>query len=347
MVLPSTTRQYSYPKFGSYNELVLHEVPMALPKGNEVLVKTHAVSLQYRDLMIADKLYPGHLQENLVPCSDMAGEVIAVGADVKEWHVGDRVAANFFADKLHDEYTREIRESAFGGALQGVLTEYRTFPAHSLVRIPAHLSYEEASTLPCAAVTAYNAFLSGFEPIKAGDTILVQGTGGVSIFALQFAVVAGATVIATSSNDEKLKVATRLGAKHVINYKTTPAWDKEVLRLTNGRGVDRVIEVAGNVTLKRSIASTRYGGSIDIIGAVADVTASPPNTIFDILFKGLNIRGIHVGSVQQSKDMNRMIEANAEATRPVIDRVFPFEEAKAAFPHMKGQTHIGKVVIKL
>ncbi|KAF7358554.1 Alcohol dehydrogenase superfamily protein [Mycena venus] len=336
MVLPSTTRQWFYPRFGSYNELVLHEVPMALPKANEVLVKTHAVSLQYRDLMIANKLYPGHLQENLVPCSDMAGEVIAVGADVKEWHVGDRVAANFFADKLHDEYTQEIRESAFGGALQG-----------SLVRIPAHLSYEEASTLPCAAVTAYNAFLSGFEPIKAGDTILVQGTGGVSIFALQFAVVAGATVIATSSDNEKLKVATRLGAKHVINYKTTPAWDKEVLRLTNGRGVDRVIEVAGNVTLERSVASTRYGGSIDIIGAVADVNASPPNTIFDILFKGLNIRGIHVGSVQQFKDMNRMIEANAEATRPVIDRVFPFEEAKAAFAHMKGQTHVGKVVIKL
>ncbi|KAF8174015.1 chaperonin 10-like protein [Mycena galopus ATCC 62051] len=184
MVLPSTTRQYSYPKFGSYNDLVLHEVPIALPKANEVLVKTHAVSLQYRDRMIAKKLYPGPLQENLVPCSDMAGEVIAVGADVKEWHVSNRVAANFFADKLHDEYTQEIRESAFGGALQG-----------SLVRIPAHLSYEEASTLPCAAVTAYNTFLSGFGLIKAGDTILVQELGN---FALQFTVVAGATVIGVS-----------------------------------------------------------------------------------------------------------------------------------------------------
>ncbi|KAJ6558404.1 NAD(P)-binding protein [Mycena capillaripes] len=336
MVLPTTTRQYSYPKFGSYNNLVLHGVPLTAPKTNEVLVKTHAVSLQFRDLMIANQICPGRIHENLVPCSDMAGEVIAVGADVTQWQVGDRVSANFMADKLHDEFTPEIRDSAFGGALQG-----------SLVRIPAHLSYEEASTLPCAAVTAYNALNSGFAPIKAGDSILVQGTGGVSIFALQFAVAAGATVIATSSDNEKLKVATRLGAKHVINYKATPAWEEEVLRLTNGRGVDRVIEVAGNSTMERSVASTRFGGSIDIIGVVADPTASPPNTILDTIFKSLNIRGIYVGSIQQFKDMNRMLEANVEATRPVIDRVFSFEDAKAALGYLEAQTHVGKVVVKL
>ncbi|KAF7334917.1 Zinc-type alcohol dehydrogenase-like protein [Mycena venus] len=327
MVLPSTTRQYSYPKFGSYNDLVLHKVPIALPKANEVLVKTHAVSLQYRDHMIAKKLYPGPLQENLVPCSDMAGEVIAVGVDAEEWHVGDRVAANFFAHKLHDEYTQEIRESAFGGALQGVLTEYRTFPAHASRQIRLENGMLMDISVPavnplmnrCAAVTVYNAFLSGFERIKAGDTILVQGTGGVSIFALQFAVVAGATVIATSSDNEKLKVATRLGAKHVINYKTTPAWDKEVLRLTNGRGVDRVIEVAGNVTLGREFGMAKLYRCYPY--------AYEPRYRF--------------------KDMNRMIEANADTTRPVIDRVFSFEEAKAAFAHMESQTHVGKVVIKL
>ncbi|KAJ7470242.1 alcohol dehydrogenase superfamily protein [Mycena galericulata] len=302
MTIPTITRQYFYPQpqLGSHDNLVIQEVRLSPPKSNEVLVKTHAVSLQFRDLLVASGKYPG-LTSNLVPCSDMAGEVIAVGEDVKHWKTGDRVCANFMLDKLHAETTTEIAATALGGAVQGVLTEYRTFPAHSLVAIPSHFSYEEASTLPCAALTAYNALLSGFDPLKAGDTVLVQGTGGVSIFALQFAVASGATVIATSSSNEKLKVATKLGAKHVINYRTTPNWDEEVLKFTNGVGVDHVIE----------------------------------------------IRGIYVGSVDQFKNMNRLIAANVETTRPVIDKVFAFEEAKAAFAHLQSQTHVGKVVIKV
>ncbi|KAJ7119983.1 alcohol dehydrogenase superfamily protein [Mycena crocata] len=345
---PITTRQYSYPEFGSYNNLVLQEVPLARPKSNEVLVKVHAVSLQFRDLMVARGGYPGFIPPNLVPCSDMAGEVIAVGADVTQWKTGDRVSANFLLDKLHNERTPEITASALGGRTHGVLTEYRNFPAHSLVAISSHLSYEEAATLPCAAVTAYNALIGGSTPVKAGDTTLVIGTGGVSIFALQFAVASGATVIALSSSDEKLKIVTKLGAKHVINYKTTPAWDEEVLKLTNGVGVDRVIEVGGNATLQRSISSVKIDGSIDLIGAVgnnADVPAV--DIVLPAIYKSIQIRGIFIGSVKQFRDMNKLIEANVDATRPVVDKVFAFKNAKAAFAYFESQAHVGKVVITL
>ncbi|KAJ7124591.1 hypothetical protein C8R43DRAFT_958643 [Mycena crocata] len=346
--LPTTTRQYSYPQLGSYKNLVLEEVPLEPPKSNEVLVKTHAVSLQFRDLMISTNSYHGLTPNNLVPCSDMAGEVIAVGPDVTQWKAGDRVSANFMLDKLHNECTPAIMGSALGGARHGVLTQYRNFPAHSLVPIPPHLSYEEAATLPCAAVTAYSALTGGVSPVKAGDTVLVLGTGGVSIFALQFAVASGATVIALSSSDEKLKTATKLGAKHVINYKTTPAWDEEVLKLTNGVGVDRVIEVGGNATLQRSISSVRIDGCIDIIGAVGSSGDNPAvDIVLSAIIKGLQIRGIFIGSVKQFRDMNKLLEANAEATRPVVDKVFGFEDAKAAFAYFESQAHVGKVVVRV
>ncbi|KAJ6457959.1 alcohol dehydrogenase superfamily protein [Mycena sanguinolenta] len=348
MSLPTKTRQYSYPELGSYDNLVLSEVPVKPPKSYEVLVKTHAVSLQFRDLLIATKQYPSAVLPNLVPCSDMAGEIIAVGEDVKKWKVGDRVCANFFIDKVNDVQTPETDNSALGGAAQGVLTEYRTFPAHSLVSIPAHLSYEEASTLPCAALTAYNGLFCGYEPVKAGDTVLIQGTGGVSVFALQFAVASGATVIVTSSSDEKLKVCKQLGAAHCINYNTTPDWDREALKITNGVGVDHIIEVGGNSTLGRSIESVRLGGRIDIIGLVAAPNGQGPvDIIVPVLFRSLKLRGLYVGSVPMFHDMNKLITANPKTTHPVIDRVFPFAEAKAAFAHLQSQAHIGKVVIKL
>ncbi|KAJ7267902.1 hypothetical protein C8J57DRAFT_1614119, partial [Mycena rebaudengoi] len=343
MGLPKSTRQYTFPEFGSSN-LTLKEVPLSAVKPHEVLVKTHAVSLQFRDLMVSKGLYPGQLPPNLVPCSDMAGEVISVGDDVKKWNKGDRVCANFFLDLLHEKQTPEYAATALGGATHGVLTEYRTFPAHSLVAVPSHLSYEEASTLPCAALTAYNALLSGFEPLKAGDTILVQGTGGVSIFALQFAVASGATVIAISSSDEKLKIATKLGAKYVINYKTTPKWDEEVLKVTNDVGVDRVIEVVGNAALAKSIASLRPGGSIDIIGGVGGFVI---DIIRHSIWKQIKFRGIYVGSVAQFNDMNKLISANVDATRPIVDKVFAYEDAKAAYAYLESQAHVGKVVIKV
>ncbi|KAF8193901.1 hypothetical protein K438DRAFT_1828248 [Mycena galopus ATCC 62051] len=344
MSLPTTTRQYFYPKIGSYDNLALQEVPVSGPKANEVLVKTHAVSLQFRDLMVANGTYPEKLPQNLIPGSDMAGEVIAVGEDVKEWKVGDRVCPNFLQAKLHKD---SPTAQGLGGPVHGVLTQYRTFPAETLVAVPDHLSYEEASTLPCAAVTAYNALFSGFAPVKAGDTVLIQGTGGTSIFALQFAVASGATVIATSSSDEKLKLALKLGAKHGINYKTTPNWAAEVAKLTNGVGVDHVVEVAGNATLAQSMEAVKAGGSVDLVGVVGGIgDVPPPDIVLSAIFKELNIRGISIGSVVQFKNMNRLISANIEVTRPVIDKVFGFEDLKTAYAHLASQTHVGKVVIK-
>ncbi|KAK6988697.1 alcohol dehydrogenase superfamily protein [Favolaschia claudopus] len=346
MSFPTTTRRYYLPQPGSFENLTIQEVPVSAPAAGEVLVKTHAVSLQFRDLLVAAGRYGSGCPPNLVPCSDMAGEIIAVGEGVKEWKTGDRICANFMVDKLHDG---SPGNEALGGAVNGVLTEYRTFPAQALVAIPEHLSYDEASTLPCAALTAYNALLCGIEPLKAGDTILVQGTGGVSIFALQFAVASGATVIATSSSDEKLKIATKLGAKHVINYKTTPKWSEEVLRLTNGAGVDCVIEA---IPIRKCNARSihclhqkrRKGGCYRLCWQCADV--KPADIIIAAIGKQLSLRGIYVGSVVQFKNMNRLLSANPEKTKPVIDRVFEFNEAKAAYTHLKSQTHVGKVVIR-
>ncbi|KAJ7353004.1 hypothetical protein DFH08DRAFT_934117 [Mycena albidolilacea] len=291
----------------SFNDLAIKKVPVSPPKANEVLVKTYAVSLQYRDLSIASGKYPRALPPNLVPCSDMAGEVIAVGEDVKEWKVGDRVCANFIQDKLHDDSPSEL---ILSGSVHDVLTEYRNFPAQTLVSIPDHLSYEEASTLPCAAVTAYNALLSGFEPLKAGDTVLIQGTGGTSIFALQFAVASGATVIATSSSDEKLRIATKLGARHVINYRTTPDWAAEVLKLTNGVGVDRVIEVVGNASLAQSLAAVRKGGNIELIGILGGLGDVPAvDVVGPSIFKAIKIRGVFTAfRPRLERDMSRRME---------------------------------------
>ncbi|KAJ7773934.1 hypothetical protein B0H16DRAFT_1880438 [Mycena metata] len=345
MSIPTKTRQYYYPELGSFDNLVLQEAPIAPLKPTEVLVKTHAVSLQFRDLLIANKQYPSKIQPNLVPCSDMAGEIIAVGEDVKYWNVGDRVCANFFLDKLNNVQTPQTDASALGGAVHGVLTQYRTFPAHSLVGIPPKLTYEEASTLPCAGLTAYNA-LFGDVPLKAGETVLVQGTGGVSIFALQFAVASGAVVIAISSSNEKLEIAKKLGATHGINYRAIPEWDQEVLNFTKGLGVDHVIEVGGNATLERSMKCVKLSGTIDIIGLVGGANHTPPDIVIPALFRGIKLRGLSVGSVPQFNDMNKLIAANPVTARPVVDRVFPFEEVKAAFEYFTSQAHIGKVVIK-
>jgi len=313
------------------------------PRSSEVLVRVHAVSLQYRDLLVAKGKYPVAVKENPVPCSDMAGEILAIGDAVKGWAPGDRVCANFALDHVFGNTNSDIKNSALGAPIDGVLTEYKILPAHSLVRIPEHLSYEEASTLPCAAVTAYNA-LMGPIPLKGGDTVLVQGTGGVSIFALQLAVASGATVIATSSSDRKLQIAKELGARHLINYKTTPDWDQEVLKLTDGRGVDHVVEVGGPGTLTKSLNALCHGGCVHIIGFVAgggDISSAP----LQLIGKAAVMRGILIGSRTQFEDMNRLI--TAVGLRPVVDKVFSFEEVRAAYEHLESQQHVGKVVIKV
>ncbi|KAF8897949.1 hypothetical protein CPB85DRAFT_1229322 [Mucidula mucida] len=347
MSLPTITKEYYFPQRGSFENLKVQESPIPKVKATEVLVQVHAVSLQYRDLMIANNFYPGlNAPQNLVPCSDMAGEILAVGEAVTGWKAGDRVCANFTLDHIHGDLDGDIMATALGGFVHGVLTQYRAFPAHSLVRVPEHLSYEEASTLPCAALTAYNA-LTGPVKIKAGDTVLVLGTGGVSIFGLQLAVASGATVIATSSSDDKLKIATKLGAKHVINYNKTPAWDEEVLKLTGGRGVDHILEVGGPGTLEKSMKAIRYGGSIHLIGFLAATNQPLANVVGQSVFRASTLRGILIGSVAQFKDMNRLLESNPETTRPLIDKVFAFDEAIKAYAYLQSQAHVGKVVIKV
>ncbi|KAI0337720.1 NAD-P-binding protein [Trametopsis cervina] len=346
MSIPAEARQYVLPKFDGINNLTVRQAPVPKPGKGEVLVKVHAVSLNYRDLMIASGKYGLPSPENVIPCSDMAGEIVAVGEGSRSehWKVGDRVCANFTQDHLHGDLTPEIQRTALGGSLDGCLAEYRTFPSYSLVKVPDNLSYEEASTLPCAAVTAWNA-LQGPKPVKAGDYVLVQGTGGVSIFALQFAVASGAIVIATSSSDEKLEIAKKLGAHHLINYKTTPDWDKEVLKITGGEGVHDIVEVGGPGTLDKSLNCVRMAGWIHVIGFLAGTDADMSGVPMKTLFKACMLRGVLIGSRTQFEDMNRLI--SGRKLKPVVDKVFSFDEAQAAYEYLESQKHVGKVVIKV
>lgn len=348
--IPTETRQYYLPKSGSFDNLALRTKKIEQPKPTQVLVRVHAVSLQHRDLDVAMGTYHLGTIADVIPCSDMAGQVVAVGQDIKNFKPGDRVCANCMLDYIAGDITPEVQQTSLGVRIHGVLTEYRKFPAHGLVKFPEHLSYEEASTLPCAALTAYNA-LMGPKPLKAGDSVLVLGTGGVATFGLQLAAASGAVVIATSSSDEKLNHHSKLGATHIINYKKTPEWEKEVMRLTEGQGVDHVLEVGGAATMPKSIQATRMGGSLHLVGSVAkdeiDPAAVLPSVLTPTIFKSTTLRGVYVGSVKSFVDMNRLISANPEETRPVIDKVFTFEQVKDAYKHLDSQAHIGKVVIRV
>ncbi|KAG2151112.1 uncharacterized protein EDB93DRAFT_1249602 [Suillus bovinus] len=340
MSVPTTAREYRTQGDG-YQNLKLQSTTLSKPNATEVTIKIHAVSLQFRDLMVSKGIYPQQ-EHDIVPCSDGAGEIVALGQDVKGWKIGDRVCPNFSLDHIHGDITEEIKLTGLGGHIDGVLREYINVPVHSLVRIPEYLSYEEASTLPCAALTAYNACF-GPVPLKGGDYVLVLGTGGVSIFAAQFALASGATVIVTSSSDEKLQVAKKLGVQHTINYKKNVKWDEEVLNITGGRGVDHIVEVGGPNTILKCANAVRYAGWIHVIGVVSGGDNGIP-VIFAIM-KTITFRGILIGSVKQFEDMNRLLIARR--IRPVIDKVFTFEEATEAYAYLESQKHVGKVVIKL
>ncbi|KAF7311772.1 Alcohol dehydrogenase superfamily protein [Mycena indigotica] len=286
--------------------------------------------------------------QNLTPGSDMAGEVVALGPDAKGWALGDRVTASFFLHRTGDNYNTDIMNSALGAPVSGVLREYCAFPAHSLVAVPEHLSFEEAATLPCAGVTAYNALFGGPRPLTAGETVLIQGTGGVSIFALQLVIAAGAQAIVISSSDEKLAVAKRLGAAHGINYSHTPAWDEELKKLTGGQGVDRVVEMGGNTTLERSLSAVKTGGHIHLIGQLGGIDDVPAvSVVVPAIWKELHIRGNSIGSVAHFRCLLRVLAARPEMTRPVIDRVFDFADARAALQYVGKQQHVGKVVVRM
>ncbi|KII90113.1 hypothetical protein PLICRDRAFT_40312 [Plicaturopsis crispa FD-325 SS-3] len=343
--LPTVTRAWRLPKFEGIKSLTLSESNVAPLKPTEVLVKIHAVSLNSRDLVTAQGTSFALPDLNSIPGADSAGEVIAVGADVRKWAVGDRVSANIFLDFIYGDVTPEYMASSIGApGVDGTLSEYKAFPSHALVKIPDHLSWEEAATLPGAALTAYAALL-GPAPLKGGDTVLVQGTGGVAIAALQFAVASGATVIATSSSDAKLEIAKQLGAKYVVNYKTTPDWDKEVLKITNGRGVDHVLEIGGPATIVKSLGSVRYGGHIHAIGFLAKDGDDASAAILHTVVKAAHIHGILIGSVSQYEAMNRLIAENK--IHPKVDKVFAFEDTVKAYEYFESQAFVGKVVIKV
>ena len=308
------------------------------PGPGQVLVRVRASSLNYRDLMTVKDPEGRRLPYPRIPNSDGAGEVAAVGTGVTRFAVGDRVAGCFFQRWQAGEVSADGMASALGGALDGVLAEEVVLAEGGLVHTPEHLSFEEASTLPCAALTAWHAlFPKG--GLTAGETVLVLGTGGVSIFALQFAVMAGARAIVTSQSDEKLARARSLGASETINYAETPDWDQAVLDLTQGRGVDHVVEVGGAGTLERSINASRVAGHIGLIGVLTGGQINPAL----LLRKSIRLDGIYVGSRAMFEAMNRAIAA-AEL-RPVIDRTFPFTEAPAAFHHLESAQHFGKVVV--
>ncbi len=309
------------------------------PGPNEMLVRMRAFSLNYRDLMLAEGRYGSPTPPDLVPFSDGAGEVVAVGAGVRRFKPGDRVASCFFADWDDGALSQTGAGSARGGGIDGVLSEYAVLNERGAVHVPAGYSFEEAATLPCAAVTAWNALVC-FGGIAAGSTVLVQGTGGVSIFALQMAHGMGARVICTSSSDAKLERAVSLGAASSINYARNPDWQDEVRRLTGKAGVDLVIEVGGAGTLGRSMQATRAGGRIAVIGVLTGRAEVDPSVI---LFRRLSLQGILVGSRAMFEAMIRAIDMLS--LRPVIDRRFGFDEVAAALHHLKGGSHFGKVVV--
>ena len=334
-------KAYEIRSGGGIDTLALAERAAPRPGPRQVLLRVRASALNYRDLMNLEDPTARGLTLPLVPNSDGAGEVLEVGAEVTRFKAGDRVAGCFFQRWADGGITPEAMASALGGGtVDGVLAERVVLDQDGLVAVPEHLSFEEAATLPCAALTAWHALVEAGK-VKAGERVLLLGTGGVSIFALQFARLHGAQAIVTSSSDAKLERARALGAWRTINYRDKPDWAAAVLELTGGRGADHVIEVGGPGTLERSIAATRVGGRVALIGVLTGGAVNPVM----IMRKSLTVQGIYVGSRAMFEAMNRAISGHE--LRPVIDRVFDFAEAPAAFHALRAAEHFGKLVVRL
>lgn len=335
-------KAYQITGTASLNSLQLATLPVPQAGPGEVLLRIRAVCLNYRDYMnvMGIKGVTGPIPR--IPCSDGAGEVVSVGEGVTEWKAGDRVVVPFMPSWLEGDYSQAHASKALGGAIDGLLRENATVRAESLLAAPAHLTLEEAATLPCAAVTAWDA-LHVRGQLKAGETVLILGTGGVSVFALQFAKLAGAQVLATTSSDEKAQRLLALGADAVHNYKKDPAWDDWALEQTGKRGVDKVIEIGGSETLNRSLKATRFGGHIALIGVLTG-TSGEVQTV-QILRKGIRLDGIYVGS----RDMFAQMLAEIERVKlhPVIDSTYDFEHAAEAFQRLESGRHFGKIVIRV
>ncbi|QAA94213.1 zinc-dependent alcohol dehydrogenase family protein [Pollutimonas thiosulfatoxidans] len=311
------------------------------PGHGEVLIRVHAVSLNFRDLLIADGSYGRGTKANVIPVSDGAGEISAVGPGVTSLRVGDRVVGAFFPDWTAGDITEAAVSSSLGGSVDGMLSQYVVLPERAALKFADHLSYEEAATLPCAALTAWQALVD-IGRVNAGQTVLLQGTGGVSIFALQFAQAMGATVIQTSSSNDKLERVRQMGARHTINYRDTPEWSQEVRRLTDGRGVDLVVEVGGAGTLEQSLQAVRVGGTVATIGLVSGVGDINP---LPLISRAIRLNGVYVGSHAMFAAMNKAISAHQ--IKPIMDRAFSFEQAADAYAWLRSGSHFGKVVITI
>ncbi len=334
-------KAWRIPSFG-IDQLSLDEVPTPQPGPGEVLVDVHAVSLNYRDLLMVLGHYNPKLEPNRIPCSDGSGTIAAIGEGVTRVAVGDRVTGLFFQNWQDGQPTPEKHKGALGGDINGMLAQQVVLREDGVLPFPSRLSFEQAATLPCAGLTAWNA-LTDAARLAPGDTVLIQGTGGVSIFALQFAKALGAQVLGTSSSDEKLKRATKLGLDAGLNYRANPEWAKWAQHQTAGRGVDLVVEVGGAGTFQQSLAAAGVGGTIAQIGILGgrekDLQITP------ILQKLLKVHGVFVGSRAQFAAMNRAIESLG--IQPVVDRVFSYGEAREAFTTMQDGSHFGKIVISV
>ena len=311
--------------------------PAPKPGHGQIVVRVHAAALNYRDQGVIKGVY-GYTKFPVIPLSDGAGEVVEVGSGVTQFNPGDRVAGTFFQNWTGGRMPADAAHNSLGGMIDGVLAEYALLNEVGAIKIPAHLSFEEAATLPCAALTAWNAVVETGR-IKACETIALLGTGGVSVFALAFAKMHGAFVFMTSSSDDKLARTSALGADVAINYAATPDWDAEIKKHSPG-GVDHIVEVGGANTLEKSMNATRPGGSIYVIGALAGAGSINPRMINR---KGIRLQGIHVGSRDMFADMNKAIALHK--LKPAIDRAFDFADAKAAYAHQQSGGHFGKIVI--
>lgn len=326
----------------SLESLELIECDVPEPGEQQLLIRVHAASLNFRDqAIVTGNYFGGVLKGDTVPLSDGAGEVVAVGRNVTRFKTGDRVIGTFFQVWI-DGVPDRSSFGALGSPFDGMLTEYIVLDEQGAVHCPAHLSYEEAATLPCAGVTAWNALnVSG--TLRAGQTVLVLGTGGVSIFGLQFARMGGARVIVTSSNDGKIARAVKLGASASVNYAKTPEWHEEVLKLTEGRGVDHIIEVGGVGTLAKSFQCVGFRGQVTLIGVLAGREGD--TNPHGLMMKNARLCGVFVGSRAMFEQMNEAIAVNR--LQPVVDRVFPFADAADAYVYARDGKHFGKVVIRI
>ncbi len=333
-------RAYEIVSDGGVDALALNDRQSPQPGTDEILVSLRASSINYRDLSTIEDPIPRGIEFPRIPNSDGAGEVIGVGAGVSRFKIGDRVAGCFFQNWSDGRVSAEAIASAMGGSVDGVLAEQVVFNEAGAVHIPAHMSFEEASTLPCAGLTAWNCLVEQ-GGLKAGNTALLLGTGGVSIVGLQIAKMMGARAIVTSSSDEKLARAKELGADELINYRQNPAWETQVLEMTNGNGVDVTIETGGGGTLEKTMTATRIGGTISLIGVLTGGTINPTT----IMRKSIRLQGIYVGNRRMFEDMNAAFTLNK--IHPVIDRVFDFEDARSAYHAMRAAGHFGKLVVKV